>query len=136
MNKAHKGLLRENFEKAVKGYTDALLSLWDLDERYIYWVSDAVGGILAVNDDYFINLDDIIFCVENDVSFEEVIRWQDYCVEASSLGFTVPNLSSWVRGCPRVPDETFEKLRQAKQTVSDIINEEKERLSKAGESES
>jgi hypothetical protein len=73
-------------------------------------------------------MDDIIYCVLNDVTSEQYEEWQQYICDASEFGFDTPNLRSFVRGCPRTPPETFQHLREIKATLNDAIRDEKERM--------
>ena len=124
-----KALLRQDYEKAVNGYLVELLRMWELDGYYGYWISDEVGGVYDYGDGMFtINMDDIIYCVENDVTREQYIEWQEYICDATEFGFATPNLRSFVRGCPRTSVETFKHLREIKATLNDAIQEEKERV--------
>jgi hypothetical protein len=73
-------------------------------------------------------MDDIIYCVEHDVTEKQYMEWQDYNSEAYEFGFDTPNLKSWMRGCPRVSHEAFERLRKLKAELNDAIKEERERV--------
>ena len=123
-----KAMLREQWEKACNGYLVELLRMWELDAYYGYWIGDEVGGVY----DYAagvmtINMDDIIYCVEHDVGREQYIEWQEYCCDASEFGFDMPNLKSWIMGCPRTSQEVFKKLREMKKILDDAIKAEKEK---------
>lgn len=121
--------LKQNFDDAVDAYVKELLAMWsDYDTEdpaftpnYGYWVGDDKSGVYCYGDDTFINLPDLIFCVGHHVKYDTFRRWHDYCVEAAEWGFDIPNLKSWVAGCPRVPDETFEKLRGRKEQLEDLV---------------
>jgi hypothetical protein len=126
-----KALLRQDYEKAVNGYLNELLRMWELDAHYGYWIGDDVGGVYDYGDGSFdINLQDIIYCVLHDVTHEQYMEWQQYICDASEFGFATPNLRSFVRGCPRTPAETFKHLRELKATLNDAIRDEKERMKK------
>ena len=121
--------LRKDFEKAVDAYVDALLYMWsdyDMDDpaftpNYGYWVGDDKSGVYCYGDDTFINLSDIILCVEENVSYERYTEWIDYCSQAHEFGFDEPNLRSWLNGCPHVPQETFDKLQNMKENLESLI---------------
>lgn len=121
--------LKEKFENIVDAYLNALLEMWNAmkepqEEKYTngygYWANDDKTGVYCYGDDIFLSLHDVIYCVENNVSDNEVIEWLQYNTEASEFGFTQPNLDSWHRGCPRVPQETFDTLRGYKQRLEDL----------------
>jgi hypothetical protein len=125
---AVKQQLREDWEKACNGYLVELLRMWELEAWYGYWIGEDVGGVYDYGGELCIGMDDIIYCVEHDVTEEEYREWSDYCVEASEFGFDTPNLKSWHMGCPRTPQETFDHLRILKKNLADAVEEEKQRM--------
>jgi len=126
---AVKRQLKEQWKKACEGYLCELLRVWELDGYYGYWIGDEVGGVYDYGDGMFtINMDDIIYCVEDDVTREQYIEWQEYICDAAEFGFATPNLRSFVRGCPRTSAETFKHLREIKAMLNDAVQEEKERV--------
>ena len=128
MNARNKNL-KPNFEAAVDDYVDELLCMWSdynkddpaFSPSYGYWVGNDKSGVYCYGDDIFINLSDIIYCVENYVSYDTFREWQDYCVDAAEWGFTTPNIDAWHNGFKRVPQETFEKLRERRQQLEDLV---------------
>ena len=121
--------LKEQWEKACNGYLCELLRMWELDAYYCYWIGAEVGGVLDYGSGMFtISMDDIIYCVENDVTQQQYIEWQEYICDAAEFGFDTPNLRSWMRGCPRTSAETFKHLREIKAMLNDAIEDEKERV--------
>jgi hypothetical protein len=127
---AVKQQLREDWEKACNGFLVELLRMWELDGHYGYWIGEDVGGVYDYGGELCIGMDDIIYCVEHDVTEEEYREWSDYCVEASEFGFDTPNLRSWIKGCPRTSKETFDHLRSLKKDLADAVEEEKKRIKK------
>ena len=124
-----KKMLKEQWKKACNGYLVELLRMWELDAYYGYWIGDEVGGVYDYGDGMIsIGMDDIIYCVENDVEYKEYMAWQEYICEAAEFGFDTPNLRSWHRGCPRTPQEVFDKLRGMKTDLAKAVEEEKERM--------
>lgn len=122
-----KRILREQWETGCNGYLVELLRVWDLDGYYGYWIGDDVGGVYDYGGALTINMEDIIYCVEHDVTREQYDEWMEYVIDASEFGFTTPNLRSWMMGCPRTAPETFEKLRRLKAELDKAVKEEKER---------
>ena len=121
--------LKKDYEAACNGYLGELLRMWELDAYYGYWIGDEVGGVYDYGDGMFtINMDDIIHCVDNDVTREQYIEWQEYICDAAEFGFATPNLRSWMKGCPRTSAETFKHLREIKAMLNDAIQDEKERI--------
>lgn len=123
-----KVMLREQWEKACNGYLAELLRMWELDSYYGYWVGEEIGGVYDYGGGMFtIGMYDIIYCVEHDIGREQYIEWQEYCCDASEFGFDMPNLKSWIMGCPRTSQEVFKKLREMKKILDDAIKAEKEK---------
>lgn len=129
INDAIKRQCKDAYEKGCNTYLLALANAWEWDcKAYGYWVADEVGGVFSYGESIFINMEDIVFCVENDIDENEYTDWQEYNVEANEFGFDFINLKSWHMGCPRVTRETFDRLRKMKQTMMDEVEKEKELL--------
>lgn len=127
MNKAHKKLLKENYEKACNAYIGMLAEMWGWDAKsYGYWVGDEVGGIYSYGECTFIDMEDIIFCVDNDVEKEEYSEWQEYCLFAHEYKQTMPNFKSWHNGCPRLSKDAQKHLTSLKERLDKTIQEYKE----------
>lgn len=127
-NDAVKAQLKEQWEKACNGYITELLRMWELDGYYGSWIAEEVGGVFDYGGSFTIGMDDIIYCVENDVTESQYMEWQEYIIEAHEFGFDKPCLKAWMHKCPRVTKETFDKLRALKENLNKAIDEEKERV--------
>lgn len=125
MNK--KTNIRKRFDKVVADYVAALLKMYDWDERYGYWVADDTTGIYAYGDNHFLSLSDVMYIVDNDVQEKTLEEWEEYCLWAHEFNQSIPNLTSWVKGCPRASNEEMEVLRKAKQAWENAIKETKEK---------
>ena len=125
---AVKRQLKEQWKQACNGYLCELLRMWELDSYYGYWIAEEIGGVYDYGGSFTIGMDDIIYCVENDVTQQQYMEWQDYIFDAAEFGFDTPNLRSWMKGCPRTSAETFEHLREIKAMLNKAIEEEKERV--------
>ena len=124
-----KAKLRKDYEQACNGFLVELLRMWELDAHYGYWIGDDVGGVYDYGDGMFtINMDDIIYCVEHDVTEKQYMEWQEYICDADEFGFDTPNLKSWIMGCPRTSQEVFKKLRKMKAELNEAIKAEKEKF--------
>ena len=123
-----KRMLKDQYEKGCNGYLCELLRMWELDMHYGYWNSDQPGTIYHYGDTHNLKMEDIIYIVENDIEEDEVLAWEDYCLEAHEFGFSMPNLRSWHRGCPRTPQEVFDRLRDLKTNLAKAVEEEKKRM--------
>ena len=128
-----KRMLKEQYEKGCNGYLVELLRMWELDMHYGYWNSDQPGTIYHYGETHDLSMEDIIYIVENGIDEDEVLAWEDYCLDAYEFKFTTPNLSAWHNGCPRTPQETFDRLRQLKADLEKAVEDEKIRIKKADE---
>ena len=125
-----KAELKAKYDGACNSYLLALLTTWELDGHYGYWNSDKPGTIYHYGEWHNLTMEDIIYIVENDIAEEEVTAWEDYCLDAYEFKFACPNLDAWHRGCPRVPQEAFDKFRELKRYLDKAVEDEKERLKK------
>jgi len=123
-----KKVLRCEFAVACNGYLNELLRMWELDAHYGYWSGDEPGTIYHYGETHNLLMEDIIYCVENDIEEDEVLAWEDYILEAHEFGFNIPNLRSWHRGCPRTSQATFDTLRALKNDLATAVEHEKERI--------
>ena len=125
--------LKKRYEDVCNGYLCELLRMWELDAHYGYWNSDSPGTIYHYGETHNLSMEDIIYCVENDIEEDDVLAWEDYTLDAHEFGFNTPNLRSWHMGCPRTPQAVFDKLRGLKADLAAAIDDEKERLKKGKE---
>lgn len=119
--------LKAAYDKACNDYLNELLKMWELDAYYGFWNSDQPGTIYHYGETHDLTMDEIIFCVDNSVPEDEVLAWEDYCLDAMEFGFNTPSLDAWHHGYPRVEPIVFERLRKMKQAVEDAVDEELER---------
>lgn len=125
MNKARIKLLKENYEKACNDYVAELLTLWDVDYKCGYWIGGDVGGVFDCDGWIFLNMQDVVYCVENGVTSEEYEQWQDYGVKCAEYHLPIMNLNAWHKGAPR---HDFTKLDAAKKALEDEIENEKNKF--------
>lgn len=121
---------KEYFVKGCNEYLRLFCEKHDFDyeEAKDSWVANCVGDVTCVGD-IFVGMQTIITDIEMDAPEEEFIKWYDYNLVAHEFGFTTPNFESWLRGCPRVSEETFKKLQGLKNDLDDAIKEEKDKHS-------
>ena len=122
MNKAHKEILKENYEKACNDYVRTLLTLWGVDYKCGYWIGDEVGGVYDIDGWITISMQEIVYCVENGVTYEEYEQWQDYGIKCAEYNLPTLNLNAWHKGAPR---HDFTKLDALKKDLDDAIEEYK-----------
>ena len=128
MNKTSLKLLKKNYEDACNGWVTELLSQWNLDASNGWWVKDEVGTVYIHEADFSLNMEEIIYCVENGVTLEEYWEFTEYCTKCNTYHFHIPNLEAYMKGCPRVPEETFEKLDSLREELDKSVKEAKNGL--------
>lgn len=117
VNKKRKIALRRKFEDVATACADALVAQWQLKKTYGYWVADDIGGVYCYGDYIFINLYEMLYCLEFGISEEEFVEWQEYCIWAKEFRQNVPNLKAWHNGCPRCSRENQQRLIKMKQDM-------------------
>lgn len=118
-----KRMLRKQWEQACNGYLCELLRVWELYAPHNgFWIGDEVGGVYDYADGTLdISIENIIYCVENDVTREQYDEWQQYVCDAAEFHLPTPNLKSWMHGCPRTPPETIKHLQTLKQQLREEV---------------
>lgn len=125
--KSKKEKLKDAFESSCNAYARELEKMWNLNHSDGYWIGDDVGGVYDNGGFVTLELKDLIFCVDNDISFSEYDEWSSYCITALELGFNEINLKSWHMGAPRVTEETFKRIRVLRDMIGDFIESENKR---------
>lgn len=122
---------REYFVKGCNEYLRLFCDKHDFDyeEAKESWVANCVGDVTCVGD-IFVGMQTIITDIEMDAPEDEFIKWYDYNLVAHEFGFNTPNFESWLRGCPRVSEDTFKKLQGLKNDLDNAVLEEQARLNK------
>lgn len=124
--------LKELYNKVVEEYCIEFCKKYDFDDYDAsMWVSDDIGGVLCVSD-YFINFSDIKYCIDNNVSWKDFVRWYDYCIDLGMIdtSLPMPNLNSWIHGCPRMSLDDINRLKSAKEAVEEAKRRFEEEVSK------
>ena len=122
---------REYFVKGCNEYLRLFCEKHDFDyeEAKESWVANCVGDVTCVGD-IFVGMQTIITDIEMDAPEDEFIKWYDYNLVANEFGFKTPNFDHWLRGCPRVSEDTFKKLQGLKNDLDNAILEEQAKLNK------
>ncbi len=94
--KINKTKLRKHYEASCMGYAKALCEMWGVLPENCWWVADKVGEVLFCSDNY-LDMDNIIYCVEHDVTYEEYLAFQEMTVNAQAYGLNHPSLDEWHR---------------------------------------
>lgn len=122
--------LRKDFEKAVTAYTDALCEQFGISPRDTWWVRNRIGTGTFLLDTFFfgdvypVSLSDIIYIVEQGITYEEYTDYLDYNSECTQLGLYTLNLESYHNGAPRVRQETFDRLHALRDELQKQIDEQ------------
>ena len=123
INESHKRLLKEQYEKSVMSYVNTLLDMWELDAHYGSFISDEIGGVYDYGDGIFtIDMQDIVYCVENGVTEKEYEEMLEYCVKCHEYNLPTMNLNAWHKGAPR---HDFTKLDALRKDLDDAIEKYK-----------
>jgi len=105
--------LKKEFESVVQKYTDLFCEKMYGAPRdpEDYWAGEDVGGIISIGDEFW-GFDQIRETIDNDYDPKQVFAWYDYCVRLGSIdpGISTPNLSQWMRGCPRYTEEQISAM--------------------------
>ena len=131
MNKEN---IKKAYESACQDYLRQLLADWGFyneETKEIcegWWVGDEIGGLFCLEDDTFISMDDIKYCVDNNVGHDTYQEFQDYNAKCSEFGFNHMNLNAFVLGAPRVSDEEFKHFQRLKDELNHSITEAKSKL--------
>ena len=114
--------LNKAYEKACNDILKAFA------EEYKYacvqdWVAGEVGGVACINEEYFINFDDMRYMLNNNIPFPEFLKWWDYSEEVGILGLKGMNFKSWIKGAPRYKREQLDRLQALRKEISDLTEE-------------
>ena len=81
--------LKKKYEKVVEQYIKKFTNKHGYE--FSYWCGPEVGGIACFTDQYFFNLEDIMYDVNNEVKKGMIFQWQDdqvkYDGEYKSINF-------------------------------------------------
>ena len=117
--------MRNQYECACNRYLAELLRMWGLDSYYGYWIGEQTGGVYDYDGGFTISMENIIYCVEEDVTMKQYTEWQDYVCDAIEFDMETPNLRSWMMGCPRTSRDSFERMRRLKAELLKAVETEK-----------
>jgi hypothetical protein len=116
--------LKQDYENACHAYAEAFCKKHGYDYDPEDWVARHVGGILSVGD-YFVDMETIRVDIDKNAPEDEFVKWFDYCTRVGHLSMdkSTPNFDNWMRGCPRMSDESLSELEKMKQNLEDAINQ-------------
>jgi hypothetical protein len=91
--------LKKKYENIVEQYIKKFTNKHGYE--FSYWCGPDVGGIACFIDQYFFNLEDIMYDVNNEVKKGMIFQWQDDQVEYGDEN-TAINFQSYVMGMRHV----------------------------------
>lgn len=125
-----KNTLNQKFNALCEEYRKAFVEYYFTEEEGgepagSWWISDEPGGVLCVNDDVFFGFDEMRYCVDNDVEYEDLMEWYDYTLRLGLIDQEIPtpNFNSWLKGCPRFSETQLEEIEERKQKIQAIKKE-------------
>lgn len=126
--------LRKRYEKVISDYLNVFIEDNFDREASIMKISD---DVFEVND-YFFNLDEIIFCVENHLENNILFQWYDYCLRIGMINREIktPTLAEYVNGAKVLTEDkisSLEKLKQAVDEAEETLKKEIEVVTKITE---
>ena len=131
MNKKPRTSLSVAYDNACNDYAKAFAEKHEMDYTDEDWVGGDFGTILGLGDYYF-NFQEIKYDMDYNIDKDEIFKYYDYCIRASTLGFKkIMNYENWCKGCPRISEEAFAKaekynkeIEKLKQELDRLIDEE------------
>nr|WP_295440286.1 hypothetical protein [uncultured Prevotella sp.]DAV55020.1 MAG TPA: hypothetical protein [Caudoviricetes sp.] len=122
-----KQLLKQNYENACNAYLKAFCDKHDFYYEDAYWCGDDIGGIADCST-YTFDMATIRTDIDEDAPKEELLKYDEYCLNALEFKLPAPNFHAWIHGCPRTSDEWFKMMHNAKEDFENKIEEEKNKF--------
>ena len=123
-----KNTLNQRFKALCEEYRKAFVEYYFTEDGVqadSWWIADEHGGVLCVNDDVFFGFDEIRNCVDNEVEYKDLMEWYDYTLRLGLIDESIPtpNLTSWLKGCPRYSEEQLKKIEKEKRKIKALEEE-------------
>ena len=128
MNVNNKKDYIKDYEVACNNLVSLFAKKYDVSVSKDDWVANVVGGTISINDEFFLSMEEIVIMIRENVPWETFLAWWDYDMDASLLGLDTINLSSWIKGAPRLSKEQINNLKDKKRELQELVNEYKECL--------
>lgn len=94
ISKTKKEILKYNYDEACNAYVKAFMNKHGYDESY--WVADEVGGKVCIIEQYFFDMQEIIFDIQNSLPKGLIFDWQDKCVDNGGI-VDIENLQQYYK---------------------------------------
>lgn len=110
-----------NYEKSCNELVLFFAQKYELSVSKEGWVAGVVGGTICVNDEFYLNMEDIVLMLKEDISWTAFLEWWDYNMDAHYLGLNAINLRSWIKGAPRLTKEQIEGLKGKRKELDELV---------------
>lgn len=71
-------------------------------------------------------IDTIRTDIDMDAPEEEFLKWYDYITEVGFYNLPTMNYEHWLKGAPRIPQESIDNIKARKQELDDLTKEAEE----------
>ena len=90
--------LKERYEAICEEYRKVFLEKQGF--HYSYWIADEIGGVLSCNEEYYFNINDIRYDIDNDIEVGLILKAQNDFLEAYDKNKDTKhiNYKNYVRG--------------------------------------
>lgn len=124
MDKNKLNELNKAYEKACNDILKAFAEEYEVQVDEQDWVGGDVGGIVGLcQSEYFLNFEDLLYMLNNNIPFTEFLKWRDYSAEVGILGLNGMNFKSWIKGAPRYPQESIDRLQALHKEIDELTEE-------------
>lgn len=111
------------YEKACNAILQAFSKKYGVEVDEHSWVLDDVAsGVICVNEEFYMNLEEIILMLKEDISFDVYLAYWDYCLTTNYLGLETMNFKSWVHGAPRYSKEALDKIKALREELEELAD--------------
>ncbi len=98
----------QRFKDACNDLAEAVNKQLFEDSRTWYWVADVVGDVCDFEDSDFLNPEDMVLIIENQMTYSEYAAWRDANLDNENF----INLKSWLKGARHYMLEKTNKTLQ------------------------
>lgn len=123
MTLTKKQALRHDFETIANRYADALLDQFGLTWDSAWWVGNQVGGVFCFGEVNSVTFDELLFIVDNGITFKEYDDFIDYNLSMMDLGLNYITFERWYNERNILSKETINNLLEKKKELDEAIKE-------------
>ena len=120
-------MANKQFNKLVKAYEKACNDIvalfcktYEVSASEQDWVANEVGGTICFDEEFFLNMDDIILMLKKEASWTDFLKWWDYNLDVGSLNLNPINLRSWLRGAPKYNPESLDRIKKLHEEIDEL----------------